>query len=478
MSRTRLLPNAVRGPVVIAVLCFAGTIVSLQQTLVIPMLTNFPVLLNTTVDNASWLVTAALLAGAVATPIASRLADMVGKRRLMLIVMAMVGAGSVLGALSSSLGPLIVARALQGTGTALVPIGIAIMFDELPTHRVPLGIGLMSATLAIGAGIGMPLSGYVVENFTWQTAFWMTAILALLMLAALIIFVPESPQRTPAPFDVLGAVVLSTGLLLLLLVITKGATWGLSPVTLGCGIGAIALLSLFVPLQLRTPGSLVDVRTASIPLVAAVNIAAVLTGFAMFANIMVTTIELQNPPETGYGFGFDPQQTGIWLAPGAVAFGAMAPISARSVRHFGGVTTLLIGALLMSGAYAIRALADISLLVVVIGATVVAAATSLAYTSMPALIMGVVPVTETAAANGLNTLMRTIGTASASAGVGLITAASAVSYRGHEFASETSIRLILWLGCLSAAAAVAVVVPLLRHRHKTTPLPKLAGEAT
>src|SRR5699024_6314844 len=143
-----------------ATLALSGTVMSLQQTIVVPLLPDFPRLLETTADNASWLVTATLLTGAVATPVVSRLADMYGKRIMMMVTLAIMVLGSLIGALSgTSLELAVLARALQGVGMALVPVGIATMRDELPPHRVPLGVALMSATLAIGAGAGLPLSG-------------------------------------------------------------------------------------------------------------------------------------------------------------------------------------------------------------------------------------------------------------------------------------------------------------------------------
>src|SRR5690606_10006213 len=102
-------------------------------------------LLDVSADDASWLVTVTLLMSAVCTPLVSALADMVGKRRMMIACLAAMIAGSVIGGISDHLAPLIVARALQGFAPALVPVGISLMRDELPPERVPSGVALMSA---------------------------------------------------------------------------------------------------------------------------------------------------------------------------------------------------------------------------------------------------------------------------------------------------------------------------------------------
>ena len=135
---TRTAPAANRFPTwtVITVLALAGLIVAVMQTLLVPLIPDLPNLLGVSTDDASWLITATLLASAVATPSMSRLADMFGKRRMMLVSLALMAAGSVLGALGTSLALLIAARALQGCGMALIPIGMSIMRDELPRERL------------------------------------------------------------------------------------------------------------------------------------------------------------------------------------------------------------------------------------------------------------------------------------------------------------------------------------------------------
>src|SRR5690349_12090358 len=108
---------------IIAVLCLAGTTVSLQQTLVVALLPSFAQLLGISTDDASWLITATLLTSAVATPVVARLADMYGKRLMMLVCIALMATGSLVAALGTGSFPLlIVGRALQGFSSALIPV--------------------------------------------------------------------------------------------------------------------------------------------------------------------------------------------------------------------------------------------------------------------------------------------------------------------------------------------------------------------
>ena len=143
-------PKPVPTWAVITVLSLAGTTVSLQQTMVIPLLPGFQHLLQVSADDISWLVTSTLLTAAVATPIVDRLADMYGKRLMMLVCIVLMTAGSLVAALSAgSFLALVVGRSLQGFAAALIPVGISIMRDELPKNKVGSAIALMSATLGL-----------------------------------------------------------------------------------------------------------------------------------------------------------------------------------------------------------------------------------------------------------------------------------------------------------------------------------------
>ncbi len=455
-----------RSGLVLATLALTGTVVSLQQTLVLPLLPDFPRLLDTTADTASWLVTATLLSGAVATPTISRLADMFGKKRMMLVALGVMVLGSVLGALSQALPLVIAARALQGVGMALVPVGIAIMRDELPRDRVPLGVALMSATLAIGAGTGLPLAGLISEHMDWHSIFWVTAVAGSVMLTAVALVLRESPVVTRGSFDYRGAVLLSTALTAVLLTLSKGGSWGwTSPLTLGLATVGVALLVLWVPLELRVRNPLVDVRVAARPAVLLVNLASVLTGFAMFANMLSTTQQLQLPATTGYGLGLDVLETGLWMAPNALVFGAMAPVAASLIRRFGPLTALFTGALLMSAAYVARVFLTGALWQVVTGATLVAVGTSMAYAAMPTLIMRAVPVTETASANGLNTLLRSIGTSASSATMAAVVTIGAVRVGGEVFPSLQALVAVFWVAAGMSLAAALLVIPMWRMRE-------------
>ena len=451
------------GGVVIAVLALCGTVVSLQQTMVLPLVPDLPDLIGTTAGNASWMITATLVAGAVATPVISRMADMYGKRRMILVTLAIVALGALVGGLSTSIPFLILARALQGMGMALVPIGIATMRDELDPDKVPLAVALMSATLAIGAGVGLPLGGFLAEAFDWHVVLWLPGVLALLLIGLVLATVSESNVRTAGAFDLRGAVLLSLALVLLLLAVSKGSDWGWADArTLGCLAAGVVLLAVFVPLELRIPSPLVDIRTAAQPVVMAANAISIFMGFAMFINMLVSTQQLQTPVETGYGLGLDALHAGLWMAPSAVAFGVLAPLSGWVTRRFGAEIAIAAGAAIMAVSYLVRIPLSDSIAWVVIGTVVVTVGTALAYSALPTLIMQSVPVTETAAANGLNTLLRSVGTSTASAVTAAVLAATITS--GSAFPTFEGMATMFVLAASASVISLGLVLPFARRR--------------
>lgn len=451
---------------VIAVLSLAGLIVAVMQTLLVPLIPELPTLLGVSAEDASWLITATLLASAVATPSMSRLADMHGKRRLMLLSLAAMAAGSVLAAQSTSLGVLIVARALQGCGMAVIPIGMSIMRDELPRERLSAAVALMGATLGIGAAIGLPMSGLIYTHLGWHALFWVAAGLAAVMLIAVVVVIPESPVVTGGRFDALGAVLLSGMLTAVLLGVTKGSHWGwMSIQTMACfGLG-LSLLAVWVPWEFRSGQPLVDLRVSMRRPVLLTNVASFLIGFAMYCNMLSTTELLQIPSSTGYGFGLTIMQAGLGMLPAALMMVLMAPLSARITHAFGAKTTLIVGAATLMGGYLLRIVLIDSPWQVVLGAMVVSAGIAISYASMPILIMRAVPLTETAAANGLNTVLRSVGTSTASAVVAAVLTSLVSQAGGITLPTLAAFQLVFVLAASAAALGGIVAIGLPRHRR-------------
>ncbi|MDX3456470.1 MFS transporter [Streptomyces sp. ME02-8801-2C] len=407
-----------RDRMTVPALAFGGMLMAVMQTVVVPLLPDLPRLTGASPGAVSWMVTATLLSGAVLTPVLGRAGDMYGKRRVLIAALGVMVLGSVMCALSSDIGVLVTARALQGAASAVVPLSISILRDELPSERTGSAVALMSATLGIGASLGLPLAALVVQYSDWHVMFWVTAGLGAAGVAAVWWAVRESPVREPGRFDLVGALGLAVGLVCLLLGIVEGGEWGWGGArVLGLFLGAVAVLGLWWWQQLHTRQPLVDLRLVARPRVGLSHVAALLTGFAFYSNTLVTAQLVQAPEATGYGLGLSIVETGLVLLPGGIAMLLFSSVSARVSAAFGPRVTLVVGTSVIALGYVVRIADSRELWMIIVGAAVVSVGTTLAYSALPMLILGAVPPGQTASANGVNVLMRTIGQAMCSAAV-------------------------------------------------------------
>ncbi|WP_443034220.1 MFS transporter [Streptomyces sp. BE147] len=462
----------------VAVLALAGVVVALMQTIVIPLVPELPRLLHASAADTTWAITATLLAGAVATPVMGRLGDMYGKRRMLLVSLGLLVAGSVVGALSDTLVPMVVGRTLQGLAAGVIPLGISIMRDELPAHRLGSATALMSASLGIGGALGLPAAAFLAQHVDWHVLFWGAAGFGVLAAVLVLALIPESPVRSGGRFDVVGAVGLSAALVSLLLAISKGGTWGWgSALTVGLFCAAVVILLLWVRWERRVSQPLVDLRTVTRRQVLLTNIASAVFGFAMFAMSLVLPQVLQLPEATGYGLGTSMVTVGLVLGPSGLIMMVMAPVSAHITRTRGPKVTLMAGAVVVAAGYGLSIGLMSAIWQLVLVSTVIGAGIGLAYGAMPALIMGAVPVSETAAANSFNTLMRAIGTTMASAVAGVVLAQMTIALGPVSVPSENGFRTVMIIGAGSALVALvfAAFIPGGRPARSSGDLPAAAG---
>ncbi|MFC5833604.1 MFS transporter [Nonomuraea insulae] len=451
-----------RASTFVVVLAFSGIAVALMQTLIIPLVPELPTLLHASAADATWAITATLLASAAATPVMGRLGDMYGKRRMLLVSLFLLIAGSVLCGLSDSLTLMIVGRALQGLAAGVIPLGISIMRDELPAERLGSAIASMSASLGVGGALGLPAAALIAENFDWHVLFWTAAALGVVAFILVLTLVPESAVRSGGRFDFVGAVGLSGALVSLLLAISKGADWGWGdPLTIGLFAAAVVVLLLWGWWELRTREPMVDLRTTARRQVLFTNLASIMLGFAMFAMSLVLPQLLQLPEATGYGLGQSMLAAGLVMAPSGVVMLLLAPIAARVSAAYGPKVTLMLGGIIVAAGYGLNIVLMSEVWQLVLVSCVIGAGIGFAYASMPALVMGAVPISETAAANSLNTLMRAIGTSVSSAVAGVILAEMTTRFGPAELPSEDGFRVVLAIGAGAALLSflLAAFVP-------------------
>ncbi|WP_256862179.1 MFS transporter [Microbispora sp. GKU 823] len=424
--------SAARPGGIVSVMAVAGIVASLMQTLVVPLVGELPNLLHTTASNASWVITVTLLAGAVTTPVTGRLGDLYGKRRMMLVCSVPLIAGCVVCAIAGSLTPMIIGRGLQGMGMGMIPLGISALRDLLPPERLGPSIALLSSSMGIGGALGLPIAAAVAEYASWRALFWGSAVLSVLVAVLIWLLVPATPARASGRIDAAGVLGLGAGLVCLLLGVSKGADWGwASGTTLGLLAAALVVLLLWGWWELRVRDPLVDLRVTARRQVLLTNLASIVVGFSMYAQALIVMQILQLPAATGYGLGQSMLAAGLWMAPSGLVMMAVSPLGARLSAARGPKVTLIAGSLVMALGYGSSTVLLGSTWGLLIVTCVCNIGVGLAYGAMPALIMGAVPRSETAAANSFNTLMRSIGTTVSAAVVGVVLSQMTIRLGGH-----------------------------------------------
>jgi len=440
-------------------------VVSLAQSLLIPVLGELPQDLHTSASTISWLLTSTLLVAAVSVPIMGRLGDMFGKRLLLLVAVGALVVGSLLTAVTSNVGLLIAGRAIQGASSAAIPLGISLLAGLLPRERVGSAVALISAMLGVGGALGLPLAGFVAERADFHALFWITAGVGAVAFVGILTIVPESPNRSGGRVDIVGAVILAAGLVALLLPLSQSSSWGWDSARVW-GLLALSavLIVLFGWTQTRIADPLVDLKALRRKPIILANLASILFGFALFASFIGTAAYVEAPEQSGYGFGSSLLVGGLAMLPGGLMMLVFSPVAARLITRRGGPQTLAIGAIGVALGFASRMAVHDHLWQVVVGSTIIGIGTGIGYAALPSIINANTPVHELGSANGLNSLFRSLGSSLASAIGGSLLAGSVIHLGAFALPSLTAYRQLFALCGIAAvlAAAVALAIP---HRR-------------
>ncbi|GAA3978144.1 MFS transporter [Actinomadura viridis] len=451
---------------VLAALATAGMVVSVQQSLVIPLLPRLMELFHTSVTAVTWVFTASLLAGAVGTPLLSRFGDMYGKKKMILLAIGMLVAGSVVCALSSSLSVLVAGRAMQGVSVALIPLAIGTIRDAFPAERVTTAIGIVSATMGVGGAAGMIVTGVIAGHTTsHRPVFWITAALAALGMVFIAVFAPDVGRRAGGRPDIPGALVLAGFLVCLLLAISQGNRWGwTSAGVLGLFGAAAALCAIWVLVELRVReplvrlGLLVGSRSLS------ANLASMLLGFSMFAAFTLIAGFVQAPRERlGYGLSGSVLDVGLYTLPSTVTMLACSVLAGRMAARIGPAFTLAAGSAFVTLSYVWLALSNSRVFDMLAFNAIQGVGFGIAYAALGTLAVQHVPMDQSGIASGINSLVRTTGGSIAGA-------ATAAVLAGHTLTATGAPTLGAYVSCfwiVAGGAALATAVAAahgLRHR--------------
>ncbi|HCS56278.1 MAG TPA: MFS transporter [Gordonia polyisoprenivorans] len=447
----------------VAVLALGIGAKSLMQSLVVPLLPAIGEQLGVSANAAGWVLTANLLAAAVATPVLGRLGDTWGERSVALGVLAAMSAGTLLALVTSSLPLLLVARVLQGASYGLFPLAISVLRRELPRERLTAAMAITASALGVGSGLALVATGLLTrDDADYRRIFWLCVAMTVVVIGLMLAAVPNR-AGSGGRVDYAGALVLGIGLVCLLLPTSQGHDWGWgSARVIGLYVAAVVVLVGFWVLQSRRATPLVSVDLLKHRAVLATNTASLCVGFAMFSVFLGATYFVQTPELlAGYGFGASVLRTSVvFMLPAAIVSILVGPIAGLLVARRGPRVVLLGAALVgVVGMMMLTVLHDNT--GEMIGGLIVAnVAVAAAYAAMPALLVANVEPQETGIANSINSIMRTVGGAVGSAVIITVLAAEVAVHSVHgvpvALPTENAYRVAFLLGAGAFALAAAL----------------------
>ncbi|HVV74555.1 MAG TPA: MFS transporter [Mycobacteriales bacterium] len=443
--------------VTFVVLSIGCTGYALLQSLAMPVLPTLQHGLHTSQNAVTWVLTAYLLSASVFTPIVGRLGDMWGKERLLVVALGALVVGCAVSAVATSLPLMIVGRVIQGVGGGVLPLSFGIIRDEFPAEKVGGAVGVITAIIAAGSGVGLVIAGPIVNALDFHWLFWLAAIMLLGATVASKIAVPASPVRLPGRVNYGAAVLLSAWLVAVLVAVSEAPSWGWGSVrVIGLfALGAV-LAAAWIVVELRARSPLIDMRMMRMPVVWTLNLVAFLFGFGMYAVMGFLPEFLQTNASAGYGFGLSVTGSGLLMLPQCAVMFVVGVWSGPLAIRYGGRFVLMVGSVISVAPFLLFVFANSHEWEIVIASGLLGAGFGLAYTAMSALIVAGVPAEQTGVASGMNANIRTIG-----GSIGAAVMSSIVTATAHHGSLPTAAGYdhgFAFLSVMGVAAAAAVLL--------------------
>jgi MFS family permease/quinol monooxygenase YgiN len=431
---------------------------SLLQVMLLPALPAMMRALHTDANGIAWAFTSYLIAAAVSTPVLGRLGDMYGPRRLLIIALTGFAVGSVICAIGHTLPSVVIGRAIQGLGGAVLPLSFSIIRASVPPRLVATGVGVVSATLGVGAGAGLVIGGLITDHLSYEWIFWLGALSAAVPAVLVRRYIPALPGTGHRRLDIRGALLFGLALVMLLTAVSSVSIWGWAsvPVLTLFASGAF-VLALWVPLELATQAPFVNLLTLRSPTVLRTNVVAFLIGFMTFGAWILAPQLAQAPTTTGYGFGLTATQAGVLLLPGSLAMVAAGCAAGHFVSRTGTKVPLVLGTSLTTAAVLALAFAHTSIWDIVLLTIILFAGIGYVFTGIPNVIVESAPRNQIGEATGLNTLFRYTGQAVGAQVTATVLASTTVA--GATTARGITVAYIVCAGVGAVGVIVSALIP-------------------
>lgn len=416
-------------------------------------------------ENIEWIVTAYLLALAVAQPATGWLADKFGRKRVFVWSMGLFSLGSLAAALAPNLGYLIAFRILQGLGGgAMMPVGLAMIYELFPPDKRGAAMGIWGIAAMTGPAIGPVLGGFIVTAISWRWLFVINVPVGIVGVVLATILLRDLGYREDRRFDLRGYALAGVGLVFWLLAFSEGTQWGWDSVQI---IGLLAfgtvLLLWFAVHEIHVHEPLIELRMFNNFVFSLTMVIAMVLVVSQYGRLIFMPLELETLR------GMSALKVGIILTPGAVGAGATMPIGGRLSDRVGARIPAVLGLSIVSVATLLLALVTVDTSVAYLMAVLAVSGigTGLAMTPMMVAALNAIPAKFVAQASGVRSLNRYVAGSFAvailstilTAQIGSLSASTAVHLSPAQI--QNSYNLIFWIAfiCVVASVIMAIFLP-------------------
>ncbi|MGA7691409.1 MAG: MFS transporter [Nitrososphaeraceae archaeon] len=525
--------NSVKIPTyawkMLAILSCIATMVMYAETMLIPAIPDLIGHFHVSYGMSSWILTSYLIAGAVMTPIAGKLSDIYGRKKILLIIMVIYAIGVSMAGFASDIYFMIFARAIQGVGMSMFPIAFGMIRDQFPREKISIGQGVITSMFASGAVIGLTVGGIIVQDYGWQTTFFTIIPIAIALLLIIWRFIhvtdikeeDQSQKRSRIlegenvrktrnsndkrafskasnQIDIKGAIALAITVTSFLLVLTLLETSGsnLHAASIANGnansndnlpsnansssnilpfliIGIIALVS-FVIIERREKYPLVDFRLMLNKSILPANLIIMLVGFSMFMVFQTVPILVRNPEPVG--FGEDAISAGRVQLPFAIVLLIFGPTSGFIVSKLGSLRPIILGTFITTAGFMGLLMFHSTELLVSVNLGILSTGLSLTSVGAINVIILSTPRQFSGISLGMTSLMRIVGASigPALAGMYMQTNQTLLNVNGiiNYFPSSISFELIFLSAVIVSVISIVLAI-ILRQRVTKMAIPNL-----
>ena len=471
----------------LAILSSIATLVMYTETMLVPSLPNIMSEFELTYSISPWILTTYLIVGAVMTPVTSRLAEIYGKRKILLIVLGVYALGVTLGALTTDLYSFIIARGMQGVGISMFPIAFSVIREQFPKSRLAIGQGVITSMFASGSILGLLVGATIAEYSGWRTTF--LSILPIAILLPIVVWrfarigvvhsdwtattatASTSTQQQKVStesrksLDVFGAVTLAATISLFLLSLTfietsttgSSDTQSISLLAI-LSVGCIAAFVTFLFAERRTDQPLMDLKLLRNKILLSTNIMMIILGFSMFMVFQTVPILAESPPPTGFGESIT-GAAAIQL-PFSIILLIFGPTSGYIVSKLGSIRPAIMGYAINAFGFFMLATFHSQPWMVSVALATISTGISLGSVGLMNIVLLVTPYKNMVTSIGMTSLLRIIGSAIGPAMAGVLMQMRQVTVPGHSgsFPAPESYTLIFLTAAMMSVVSIVMAL--------------------